>query len=118
MDKTIAKIINALAEHEDSDSVNVLEELGTNSPDSEVRELTAKALVRKNSYDSLKVVITNQGKGINDLSSAVAMSTVNEIISLEDKSIALKVLDDTIYSNPVENVRDNAASVKSLISLS
>ena len=85
MNKNVVEIIDALAAHKDSDSIRVLEELGTNSPDNEVREYTSRALVRKNLHDSLKVVIINQGKGINDLSPAVAMSTINEILSLKMK---------------------------------
>ena len=118
MNKKIEKIINALETHEDMESIEILEELGTNSPDNEVREMTSKALVRKNVHDSLKVVIINQGKGINDLSPVVAMSTVNEILSLEDISEAIKILDDTINMNSIEEVRENAKSVKSLLELS
>ena len=118
MNKNVAEIIDALAVHQDNASIGVLEELGTNSPDNEVREMTSRALVRKNVHDSLKVVIINQGKGINDLSPVVAMSTVNEILSLEDKSEAIKILDDTINMNSIEEVRENAKSVKSLLELS
>ena len=118
MNKNVAEIIDALAAHQDNASIGVLEELGTNSPDNEVREMTSRALVRKNVHDSLKVVIINQGKGINDLSPVVAMSTVNEILSLEDKSEAIKILDDTINMNSIEEVRENAKSVKSLLELS
>ena len=109
---------NALEKHEDMESIEILEELGTNSPDNDIRELTSKALVRKNVHDSLKVVIINQGKGINDLSPVVAMSTVNEILALEDKTEAIKILDDTINMNDIEEVRENAKSVKSLLTLS
>ena len=118
MNKNVAEIIDALAVHRDNASIGVLEELGTNSPDNEVREYTSRALVKKNIHDSLKVVIINQGKGINDLSPVVAMSTVNEILSLEDKSEAIKILDDTINMNSIEEVRENAKSVKSLLALS
>jgi len=118
MNKKIEKIINALETHEDMESIEILEELGTNSPDNDVRELTSKALVRKNVHDSLKVVIINQGKGINDLSPVVAMSTVNEILALDDKSEVMKILDDTINMNSIEEVRENAKSVKSLLELS
>lgn len=118
MNKNVAEIIDALAAHTDNASIEVLEELGTNSPDNDIREYTSKALVRKNVHDSLKVVIINQGKGINDLSPAVAMSTINEILSLEDKSEAIKILDDTINMHSDETVRENARSVKSLLALS
>ncbi|MCD8377823.1 MAG: hypothetical protein LUB59_03445, partial [Candidatus Gastranaerophilales bacterium] len=105
MNKKIEKIINALETHEDVLSIGVLEELGTNSPDNEVREMTSRALVRKNVHDSLKVVIINQGKGINDLNPVVAMSTVNEILALDDKTEAIRILDDTINMNSIEEVR-------------
>lgn len=118
MNKKIEKIIKALECHEDAGAIAILEELGTNSPDNDVRELTSKALVRRNVHDSLKVVIINQGKGINDLSPVVAMSTVNEILSLEDKSEVIKILDDTINMNSIDEVRENARSVRSLLSLS
>ena len=108
MNKNIAEIIDALTAHEDTSSIQVLEELGTNSPDNEIREYTSRALVKKNLHDSLKVVIINQGKGINDLSPAVAMSTINEILSLKDKSEVIKIL----------AVKENARSVKSLLALS
>ena len=115
MNTKIQKIIETLGVHDDESSIAVLEELGTNSSDNEVRELTAKALVRKNMHDSLKVVILNEGKGINDMSPVVAMSTINEILALEDKTEVLKILDDTINMHSVEAVRENAKSVKSLL---
>ena len=118
MNKNVAEIIDALGAHKDHSSIEVLEELGTNSPDNEVREMTSKALVRKNVHDSLKVVIIHQGKGINDLSPVVAMSTVNEILALEDKTEVLKILEDTINMNTIDEVRENAISVRSLLTLS
>ena len=118
MNKNVAEIIDALAAHQDHSSIDVLEELGTNSPDNEVREYTSRALVRKNVHDSLKVVIINEGKGINDLNPTVAMSTVNEILALDDKTEVIKILDDTINMHSVEEVRENAQSVKSLLTLS
>ncbi len=114
---TVKKVIDALSIHTDSESINVLNEVGTNSPVDEVRELTSRALVRKNMHDSLEVVISNQGKGINDLSTAVAMSTINELLALEDKEEAIKILEDTINNHPEEEVRDNARSVKALMAL-
>ena len=118
MNKNVMEIINALTVHEDTDSIRVLEELGTNSPDNEVREYTSRALVKKNVHDSLKVVIINQGKGINDLSPSVAMSTINEILALKDKGEVIKILDDTINMHSDESVKENARSVKSLLALS
>ena len=118
MNRNIVEIIDALTAHQDNDSIRVLEEIGTNSPDNEVREYTSRALVKKNVHDSLKVVIINQGKGINDLSPAVAMSTINEILAIKDKSEVIKILDDTINMHSDETVRENARSVKSLLALS
>ena len=118
MNRNVLEIIDALTAHEDMDSIRVLEELGTNSPDNEVREYTSRALVRKNVHDSLKVVIINQGKGINDLSPAVAMSTINEILALKDKSEVVRILEDTINMHSDEVVVENARSVKSLLALS
>ena len=118
MNRNVLEIIDALTAHEDMDSIRVLEELGTNSPDNEVREYTSRALVRKNVHDSLKIVIINQGKGINDLSPAVAMSTINEILALKDKSEVVRILEDTINMHSDEIVVENARSVKSLLALS
>lgn len=111
-------IIEALSIHEDDSAVGVLERLGTNCPDGEVRELTSKALVRRNTHESLRVLIINKGKGINDLSPQVAMSTINEILSLSDKSEVMKILEDTINLHSEEDVRETARSVKALIELS
>jgi hypothetical protein len=114
----VEKIIEALSIHTDPESINVLNEVGTNSAIDRVRELTSRALVRKNVHDSLSVVISNQGKGINDLSTVVAMTTINELLSLEDKTEAMTILDDTVNNHSEENVRDNARSVKALMALS
>ena len=94
--RKIRNIIEALCLHEDADSIRVLEQMGTNSSDDEIRELTARALVRKNMHDSLAVTITNKGKGINDMSTVVAMSTINELLALDNKDEALKILSDTV----------------------
>ena len=75
-------------------------------------------MVRKNVHDSLEVVISNQGKGINDLSTVVAMSTINELLALEDKTEAINILEDTVNNHSEEDVRDNARSVKALMALS
>ena len=115
---SVKKIIDALSIHQDSDSIRVLNDVGTNSAIDEVREMTSRALVRKNVHDSLEVVISNQGKGINDLSPSVAMSTINEILSLKDKTEVMKILDDTINMHSDETVKENARSVKSLLALS
>lgn len=115
--KHIANIINGLAMHEDAASIQVLEEIGTNSSVDTIREMTARALVRKNMVEAFDIVIRNEGKGINDLSTSVAMSTINEMLSLQNKEIAMQVLEDTVATSEIESVRDNARSVKALMSL-
>ena len=120
--KTINKldnIIEALSRHEDPKSVSILEEIGTNSEIDEIREKTAHALIKKNTTDSLKVVVAKSGKGINDLSARVAMSSINEILSLNDKSEVLKVLEETMNSDEQkQDIKDTARSVKALITYS
>lgn len=115
----ISDIIESLTINPNPDSVAVLEEIGTNSSVDEVREMTARALVQRNETASLSIVITNRGKGINDMSTVVAMSTINALLSLEDKQEAMRILEETI-SNEVfsEDVRENARSVKALMALS
>lgn len=115
--KNVKNIIDGLAMHQNPESVAVLEDIGTNSKVDEIREMTAKALVQKNMPESLRVVITNKGKGINDLSTSVAMSTINELLSLQNKEIAMQVLEETVSNSEIEMVRDNARSVKALMSL-
>ena len=81
--------------------------------------MTARALVKRNESNSLTVVISHKGKGINDMSTVVAMSTINCLLSLEDKELAMKVLEDTISNEGIEeDVRENARSVKALMALS
>ena len=46
------------------------------------------------------------------------MSTINELLSLSDKSEAMKILEETVDQNSDEEVRDNARSVKALMALS
>ncbi len=116
--RKVRNIIEALCQHEDPSSIAVLEARGTNSSDDEVRELTARALVRKNTHDSLAVAITNKGKGINDMSTVVAMSTINELLALDNKTEALQILSDTVEMHSDEEVRENARSVKALMALS
>ena len=100
-------------------SDKAIEEIGTNSSIDEVRELTSRALVRRNEHDSLQVVIANRGKGINDMSTIVAMSTINELLSLDNKEEAMRVLENTISSEGFdEEVKENARSVKALMALS
>ena len=114
----VADIIDSLTINPNPDSVAVLEEIGTNSSIDEVREMTACALVKRNEPNSLAVVISHRGKGINDMSTVVAMSTINSLLSLEDKQEAMKVLENTIGGDYSEDVKENARSVKALMALS
>lgn len=115
----VSDIIDSLTINPNPDAVTVLEEIGTNSSVDEVREMTARALVKRNEPNSLSVVISNRGKGINDMSTVVAMSTINCLLSLEDKEEAMKVLENTISGEGIEeDVRENARSVKALMALS
>ena len=116
--RDVTNIIEGLGQNPNAESVAILEDIGTNSKVDAIRELTSRALVKRNDHDSLSVVITNKGKGINDMSTVVAMSTINELLSLEDKTEAMKVLNDTVEMHSDEEVRDNARSVKALMALS
>ena len=93
-------------------------EIGTNSSIDEIREKTAHALIRKNSPEALRLVVASEGKGINDMSARVAMSSINEILEMEDKSKVLEVLDETLENSQIQQVKDTARSVKTLITYS
>lgn len=117
--KKIQNIILALGEHEDSHAaIDLLTELGTNSPNDEIREMTAQTLIRKNTHESLRVMLLSKGKGINDLSARVAMTSINELLALKDKAEAIKILDDTIKMHSEEDVRNTARSVRALMTFS
>ena len=116
--KNVTNIIEGLGQNPNSESVVILEDIGTNSKVDAIRELTCRALVKRNEHESLKVVITNKGKGINDMSTIVAMSTINELLALNDKTEAMQILADTVEMHSDEEVRDNARSVKALMALS
>ncbi|MDD3014121.1 MAG: hypothetical protein PHC34_10500 [Candidatus Gastranaerophilales bacterium] len=111
----MSKIIEALGRHSDGSAVEVLEEIGTNSPEDIVRELTVNALISRNTYDSLKVVLINEGKGIHDLSATVAESAINSLKSLNDKSEVFKILDETINTHYDDLIKSKATFVKDLI---
>ena len=111
----LENIIEALSIHEDNDAVRILDEIGTNCEIDDVRELTAKALVKRNSEESLNLVINHDGKGINDLSPRVVMTTINELLALENKENVIKVLDKTIEENENQDVKDTASSIKALM---
>lgn len=116
--RRVKNIIEALGKHKDAESVSVLKDLGTNCPIDEIREMTSKALIRKNTHEALEVMIVNKGKGINDLSARVAMTAINELLALKDKQEAMKILEDTINNNSEKEVQDTARSVKALMSFS
>ncbi len=116
--KNVSNIIEGLGMNSNPETISILEDVGTNSKVDAIREMTSRALVRKNEQDALRVVITNKGKGINDMSTVVAMSTINELLSLSDKTEAMRVLSDTVEMHDDEEVRDNARSVKALMALS
>ena len=113
--KRIKNIIEALSIHQDPEAIKVLDEIGTNCSVDDVRELTAVALAKRNSEDSLNIIINNKGKGINDLSPRVVMTTINELLALKDKENVLKVLDKAIENNEDQDVKDTASSIKALM---
>lgn len=113
--KKIVNIIDALGRKKDADSIKVLEEVGTNCNEDEVRRLTARALINKNSEDALEVVILKEGKGINDLNTSVAMSTINDLLALDDKGEALKVLTKAEEEDYANTIKETARSVKALM---
>ena len=78
--KDVTNVIEGLGLNPNPETISILEDVGTNSKIDAIREMTARALVKKNMHDALKVVITNKGKGINDMSTVVAMSTINELL--------------------------------------
>lgn len=118
-EKRISNIIEALSKHEDSEAIRALETVGTNCSDDEIRRLTARALVNRNSDDALSVVILQEGKGINDLSTSVAMSTINELLALDSKDRAIKVLSRAEEEEDLaQTVKDTARSVKALMAFS
>lgn len=115
----VNNIIEALARHEDAEqAIRVLSEIGTNSPIDEIREKTAQALIRRNTHESLRIVLLEKGKGIHDLSTRVAMSAINEVLALQDKTEAIRILEDTMNMHSDETVRDTARSVRALVEFS
>ncbi|MFI3300498.1 MAG: hypothetical protein R3Y28_03665 [Candidatus Gastranaerophilales bacterium] len=118
LEKDVNNIIEGLRMNQDPRSIDMLEDVGTNSSVDAIRELTSRALVKKNEYEALKVVVMSKGKGINDMSTQVAMSTINELLSLADKTIAMSVLSEALSEEFDEEIRDNARSVRALMALS
>lgn len=119
MNKKVNNIIEAISKHKDeNEAIRILDELGTNSHLDEIREFTSKCLIKKNTPEALKLIIVNKGKGINDLSAKVAMTSINELLALKNKEEAIKILDDTISTHEEKDVQDTARSVKALMSFS
>ena len=116
--RDVTNIIEGLGRNENPETISILEDVGTNSKIDAIREMTSRALVKKNMHDSLNSVISNKRKDINDMSTVVAMSTINELLSLNDKAEAIRILEDTVENHSDEEVRDNARSVKALMALS
>ena len=66
----------------------------------------------------MRIALIEKGKGIHDLSTRVAMSAINEVLSLSDKEEAIKILEDTMNMHSDEAVRDTARSVRALVEFS
>ena len=49
------------------------------------------------------------------MSARVAMSTINELLTLTDKTEAMRILDETIAEHSEKEVQDTARSVKALM---
>lgn len=111
-------LIEALGKNTDERSIRILEDLGTNSPVDFIRSCTAIALIRKNTTESLRLMVSRKGKGINDLSPKVCEITVNELLNLDDKTEALKVLRESIKMTSDKKVKINSRSVKTVLDLS
>jgi hypothetical protein len=79
--------------------------------------MTCCALVKKNTPDSLKIVTANEGKGINDMSKIVAMRTISELINLEDKITAIRVLDEVSQNGETQAIQDHALAVRNILSM-
>lgn len=115
--RRIKNIIEALSRSSEAESIDILEELGTNCPLDEIRRLTSSALIKKNDERALRVMITKKGKGIHDLSSEVAMNSINELLSLKDKTQAIKLLEEAANYEDKE-IQDIARSTKALMTFS
>ena len=75
-------------------------------------------MIKRNTPESLDVVINRKGKGINDLSSNVVMSAINDMLELKNKENLLKVLENTYKNSEDKILRECAESIKTLIALS
>ncbi len=113
--REISQIIETLGRHADETAVRVLEDVGTNCPDDFVRQVTARALVNRNNEDSLRIILTREGKGLYDMNPGVVEAVVDSLRNLSDKSEAIRLLDDTSVNGPNDYVRAKAYEVKQLI---
>lgn len=109
---TVSDIIKALGNHSDEAAIGVLEEVGTNSSSSEVRLMTAEALIKRNTHNSLRVLIINKGKGIHDYDEKISDNIVETLKSRADKLELLKILNDTINFHSDEEVKNKARQVR------
>ncbi len=116
--KRLTNVVEALVMHDSPEALDVLERIGTNCAIDDVRRLIDRVLVRKNTPESLSIVISKKGKGINDLSTSVAMSTINELLSLEDKTNAVSVLTKIQETTEDVDLKGTASSVKTLMEFS
>ena len=114
----LKNVIEALGKHKDEQSVEVLERLGMGSNIDYIRSLSAKALIKRNTKNSLEVIINRQGKGINDADMNVAMSAINEILELDEKTNVINILENVSINSSDKSVRDCAKAVRTLIELS
>lgn len=113
----ISEIIEALGKHPDSSAVGVLEEIGTNCSDNEVRKMTAKALIERNTHESLKILLINRGKGIHDYQKDVFEDVTGLLKNMTDKSEVIKILNDTINLHSDMDVKSRAKTIKELLSV-
>lgn len=114
---TVSDIIEALGKHSDESAISVLEEVGTNCSNNDIRKTTAKALIERNSHNSLRVLIINKGKGIHDYNEDVSRSVIDMLKSQSDKSEALRILEDTISFHSDAEVREKAKQVRNEMAL-
>lgn len=112
---TVSDIIDALGKHSDESAIGVLEEVGTNSSNNEIRKMTAKALIERNTHNALRVLLINKGKGIHDYNEDVSSSVVEMLKNIEDNAETLRILEDTINFHSDEEVRAKSRFVRDQI---
>ena len=57
--RNVTNIIEGLERNQNPETISILEDVGTNSKIDAIREMTSRALVKKNMHDSLNVVLSN-----------------------------------------------------------